>query len=246
MALLLFAFAGWEDSLLPAGEVKDPRRTLPFSLGMGLLGCALIYMLLQFIVVSTIGTNTSDAALSATASVLLGRGGALFITIASLVSIYGWISASMLYAPRLAYSLAAQRGFPSVFAKLHPRFQTPAAAILMFAFAGWLFAASGTFLWLVALTSGTLMVVYATVCASLIRLRKLRPNADAFRIPFGPVMSILGVAIALALMTSLKRRELLLMGVTALIAGANWLWARRHQLSLETKTAATAVSISAQ
>jgi basic amino acid/polyamine antiporter, APA family len=243
MALLLFAFAGWEDSLLPTGEVKDPRRTLPFSLGMGLLGCALIYMLLQFIVVSTIGTNASDAALSATASVLLGRGGALFVTIASLVSIYGWISASMLYAPRLAYSLAAQRDFPSVFAKLHSRFQTPAAAILMFAFAGWLFAASGTFLWLVALTSGTLMVVYATVCASLIRLRKLRPNADAFRIPFGPVLSILGVAISLALMTSLKRRELLLMGVTALIAGVNWLWARRHQLSLEAKTAPTAAPL---
>lgn len=122
MALLLFVFGGWEDSLLPTGEVREPRRTIPFGLGMGLLGCAAIYMLLQFIVVTTIGTNISDAPLPAAASVLLGRGGAAFVTIAALVSIYGWISASMLYAPRLAYSLAAQGDFPSVFTRLHTRF----------------------------------------------------------------------------------------------------------------------------
>jgi len=244
LGLLLFAFAGWEDSVLPAGEIREPRRTIPFGLGMGLLGCAAIYMLLQFMVVFTIGTRITNAPLRDTALVLLGRGGAVFIVIASLVSIYGWISAAMLYAPRLAYSLSAQGDFPAVFARLHPRFQTPTAAILLYAVTGWALASSGTFLWLVALTSGTLMVLYAGVCASLIRLRRLRPNADAFRIPYGSVSSIFGVAIALALMTGLKRRELLLMCVTALIATANWLWARRHHLDLETKARAAAVPLS--
>jgi basic amino acid/polyamine antiporter, APA family len=145
-----------------------------------------------------------------------------------------------LYAPRLAYSLSAQGDFPTVFARLHPRFHTPTIAILFYAVTGWALASSGTFLWLVALTSGTLMVLYAGVCASLIRLRKLRPNADAFRIPFAPVLSIVGIAIALALMTGLKRRELFLMGVTALIAAVNWLWARRHHLELEPKASAAA------
>lgn len=113
MALLLFAFGGWEDSILPTGEIREPRRAIPFGLGMGLVGCAAIYMLLQFIVVATIGTTSTDAPLTATASVLLGRGGAAFVVIAALVSIYGWISASMLYAPRLAYSLSAQGDFPT-------------------------------------------------------------------------------------------------------------------------------------
>jgi APA family basic amino acid/polyamine antiporter len=83
-----------------------------------------------------------------------------------------------------------------------------------------------------------MMILYAGVCASLIRLRMLRPKADAFRIPFGTVLGVLGVAIALALMTALKRRELLLMCITALIASANWLWARRHQFKLEAKASA--------
>jgi amino acid transporter len=244
MALLLFAFGGWEDSLLPAGEIREPRHTVPFGLGMGLLGCAAIYMLLQFIVVATIGTRSTDAPLTATASVLLGRGGAALVVIAALVSIYGWISASMLYAPRLAYSLSAQGDFPGVFARLHPRFHTPTTAILFYAVTGWALASSGTFLWLVALTSGTLMVLYAGGCASLIRLRKLRPKADAFRIPFGSVLSVVGVAIAIALMTALKRRQLLLMSITALLATANWLWARRHHLGLEPKTSTTSAPVS--
>jgi len=242
LAFLLWAFGGWEDSVLPTGEVREPRRTIPFGLGMGLLGCAVVYMLLQFIVVSTIGTRTTDAPLTVTASVFLGRSGAAFVALAALFSIYGWISAAMLYAPRLAYSLAAQGEFPALFERLHSRFHTPAAAILLYALSAWVLAASGTFLWLVAVTAGTMMVVYAAVCASLIRLRILRPKADAFRIPFGPVLSIIGIVIAVGLMTSLKRRELVLMCVTALIAAGNWLWARRHQLKLETKARAPAAA----
>jgi amino acid transporter len=240
MVLLVFAYGGWEDGLLPSGEVREPRRTIPFALGAGLAACALIYVMLQFITVAAIGTGITDRPLVETASVLLGHGGATFVTIAVLISTYGWISAAMLYGPRLAYSLAAQGDFPSVFARLHPRFHTPAIAILFYAFTGWALAASGTFLWIVAVSSGSMIILYAGICASLIRLRKLHPTADALRIPFGPVLSILGIAISLALMTGLKRRELLLMCVTALIATANWLWVRRDHSERDTRVVAAA------
>ena len=244
LALLVFAYGGWEDGLLPGGEVQKPRRTIPFGLAVGLLTCAGTYMLLQFITVATIGGKVTDTPLQETALVLLGHGGATFVTIAVLISTYGWISGAMLYGPRLAYSLAAQGDFPGVFARLHSRFHTPWAAILLFAFTGWVLASGGTFLWLVALSSGSMIIEYAGLCASLIRLRKLRPNVEAFRIPFGPMFSIVGVTIAITLLTGLKQRELLLMCVTALIASANWLWARRHHLELEPKARAAATPLS--
>jgi amino acid transporter len=244
LVLLVFAFGGWEDGLLATGEIREPPRTIPFGLRTGLLACAALYMLLQFITVTTIGAKISDRPLAETASVLLGRGGATFVAVAVLLSTYGWISAAMLYGPRLAYSLAAQGDFPSVFARLHPRFHTPTIAILFYAFTGWVLASSGTFLWIVALSSGSIIILYAAVCATLIRLRKLRPDTDALRIPFGPLLSILAVAISLLLMTGLKRRELLLMCVTALIATANWLWAKRNYLELETKLKAAAAPLS--
>ena len=68
----------------------------------------------------------------------------------------------------------------------------------------------------------------------------LRLKDDAFRIPFGPLLGVVGVAIAIALMTALTRRQLLLMGATALIATANWLRARRYHFELDAEAAAAA------
>jgi amino acid transporter len=236
MVFASFPFLGWEDSLIPTGEIRDPRRTIPFALRTGLLACAMTYALLQFITVTTLGTTSTERPVQDTASVLIGRGGAAFVAIAVMVSTYGWISADMLNAPRLAYSLAAEGDFPAVLARLHPRFHTPAAAIVLYAVTGWALAVSGTFLWAVALSAGSNMVYYAATSAALIRLRRLRPNADAFRVRFGPALSIVAVGLALALLTGLKRREALLMCVTALIATANWVSVRRHQLGSKAKS----------
>jgi APA family basic amino acid/polyamine antiporter len=233
LVLLVFAIGGWEGALIPTGEIREPRRTIPFGLGAGLIACAAIYMLLQFITVATIGTTTTDRPLADTASVLLGHGGTAFVSIAVMISTYGWISAALLYDPRLLYSLAAQGDFPSVFATLHSRFHTPAVAILSYAFLAWVLASSGTFLWIAALASGFMTVYYAGACACLVPLRRLRPNADALRVPMGPLLSILGFAICLALMTGLRRNEVFLMCITAIIATANWLWAKRHRMDRE-------------
>jgi APA family basic amino acid/polyamine antiporter len=166
---------------------------------------------------------------------LARSGGATLVSIAIILATYGYISANLLNDSRLVYSLAAEGDFPTILARINPRFHTPAVAIIVYAFTGWTLAVSGTFQFVLALSAGATVVYYAGMCASLIRLRKLRPNVDALRIPMGSVLSIVAVAIALGLMTGLKRRELLLMGVTALIAAANWLWARRRHVELEAK-----------
>src|SRR5215470_9125826 len=61
MVLVLFAYGGSEIALLPTGEMREPRRTIPFGLGLGLLVCAAIYALLQFITVATIGPMITDS-----------------------------------------------------------------------------------------------------------------------------------------------------------------------------------------
>jgi len=90
-----------------------------------------------------------------------------------------------------------------------------------------------TFLWIVALGSGAIAVYFAASCATLIRLRKLRPNVQALRVPLGPLLSALGVTISVAMITGLKKNELILLSVPALIATANWLRVKRHHPELE-------------
>src|SRR5262249_31304378 len=91
MVFVLFSISGWEDALIPTGAVRDPRRTIPFALGTGLLACAVIYALLQFITVATLGTTLTERPIVDTASVLIGRGAAAFVAIAVMVSTYGFI-----------------------------------------------------------------------------------------------------------------------------------------------------------
>ena len=91
-----------------------------------------VYTLLQFVTVATIGVSTSARPVAEIASVLLGHPGAILTGIAVLVSTGGFVSSVMLHGPRLAYSMAAQGEFPRLLGRLHPRFRTPDVAIAGF------------------------------------------------------------------------------------------------------------------
>src|SRR6185369_9068970 len=114
LLLLSFAYAGFETALIPAAEMKEPQKHIPFALGMGLLVCIGIYALVQFVVVATIGTGMVERPLSAVALLLVGNKGSALITIAAMISIYGSVSAMVLATPRLTYSLAERGEFPSI------------------------------------------------------------------------------------------------------------------------------------
>jgi len=229
LLLLLFLYGGWQDALLPLGEVKEPHRTVPLSLGAGLLVTSVIYILVQFIVVTTIGTVGTDRPLAATAAVFMGRGGALFVSLTVMISTYGWLSGNVVNAPRLLYSLSAKGDFPKFFSSLHPRYNSPAKAIAVYALLAWVFAVTGTYLWLVVLTAGASAISYAGVCTALMKLRRMNPNAAALRLPLGPVFSVMGISISLLLLTRLERRQALLLGITTLFATTNWWWAKRRE-----------------
>ncbi len=226
LLLLLFSYGGYEDAMVPVGEVKQPRSTVPFGLIAGLVICAAVYTLLQFVTVATVGLHTSARPIADVATALMGPAGASFVAIAVMVSTYGWVAGGMLNAPRFPYALATHGDCPTALGALHRRYNTPAVGVVLYAMLVWLLAATGTFLWVAQLSAGSMMVVYAGVCLALIRLRRLRPRVDALRVPAGRVVALVGAAIAIGLLTQLELRQVVLMSVTALIATANWLWAR--------------------
>jgi len=222
---MLFAYGGWEDALVPSGEVKEVRRNLPFALAAGLFVSAVIYALLQYVTVATIGTTATDHPLADLAASLMGDTGRAFVSVAAMLSTYGYVAAAFVSAPRLPYALAVEGDGPPFFATLHPRFHTPVYAIIGFAIVGCALAVSGTFLWALALAAGSMAILYVGICASLIRLRQMQPAADALRIPFGPVLAIVGIALCITLLAQLDARHAALMLLTASLAAANWLWA---------------------
>ena len=132
--------------------------------------------------------------------------------------------------PRLACSLAAQGDAPAFLGKLHSRFSTPSAAIVLYAGFIWLLAVTGAYLWISSLGAGALLLVYIGTCAALIRLRARKPQTNALRMPLGRGLAIFAIITCLAAFTRLHARQALLIGITALIAAANSWWAKRRDL----------------
>jgi APA family basic amino acid/polyamine antiporter len=238
LLLLSFAYGGFENAILPAGEVRDPQRTIPFALIVGLALCIAVYALVQFASVATIGTAPAERPLASAASVLIGQGGALFITLAAMISSFGHLSAVALATPRLTYSLAKRRDFPAIFGRLHSRFQTPHVSILAFGFLTCLLSVSGTFRWAIAMASGALVIIYGSVCASMIRLRRTDAQAATLRLPAGDAVATFCILVAIVLLTRLSLREGFLLLVTFAIGCAHWLVVRKEAAEAQSETAA--------
>ena len=232
IVLLIFAYGGFESALAPTGEAKNPARDTAFALFVTLVSCTVIYALVQWVVVGVLGPGaTSDRPLAEVARITMGNRGARLVAIGALVSVYGYLSAKLLGMPRVTFALAEGGDLPRVFAAVSLRFHTPWFSILIYAAAVWGLALIGSFAWNVTLSVVARLFYYGVVCAAVIALRRKQPLAAGFRLPAGPVWAVLGLLIAMALITQADLSKSIILGVTVAAAVLNWLWVRRAKAS---------------
>jgi APA family basic amino acid/polyamine antiporter len=233
--LLVFAYGGFESALLPLGEAKDPRRDAPVALFTALGLCALLYTLVQLVVLAMLADPAStDRPLAAAAHVFLGPVGGWLMAAGALVSVYGYLAASMVNVPRLTYAVAAEGDLPPGLATVHPRFRTPHVSVVVFAGAVWALAAAGSFLQNLSLSAVSRLLTYGMVCVALIVLRRReRERGDVepawFRVPAGPLVAGLGLAFSAVLALRMKQVELAVLTGTLVCGFLHWLWMRGKQ-----------------
>jgi basic amino acid/polyamine antiporter, APA family len=160
------------------------------------------------------------------AAVLMGRWGAAFISVGALISVYGYVSANLLAAPRGMFALAERGDFPAVFARVHPRWRTPYVSIAVFAVLLWGFAQFAGFSWNVTLSLMARIFYYGGVCAAVPVLRRTQPDAAAFRVVGGLTLPALGLAICALLLTQVDFSKSLILLATIAIGLVNWLVVR--------------------
>jgi amino acid transporter len=215
--LLLFAYAGFENTAAPAGEFKNPRRDVPFALIMQIAIVTLIYIGVQAVALGTLpGVAGAKTPLADAAGRFLAGGGML-MTIGGIVSILGTNSNTVLSGPRYLYALARDGFGPAFLGRLHPRFRTPAAAILVQTAVALPLALAGSFEKLAMLSAVARLATYfGTALAIPVLRRKLPPRA--VRLPGGATIPMAAAALCIAFAASAHWRNLVA-GAAALAVG---------------------------
>jgi amino acid transporter len=190
--LLLFAYAGFENTPAPAGEFKNPQRDVPFALIVQIVLVTLIYTGVQWVALGTLpGVAESKTPLADAARLFLGQWGGWLLTVGAVVSILGTNSNTVLSGPRYLFALAEDGFGPRALARLHPRFRTPVAAIVTQSAIALPLALTGSFTRLATLSAiARLATYFGTAAAVPVLRRKLGHASRGFRIPGGLLIPI--------------------------------------------------------
>jgi amino acid transporter len=218
--ILIFAYGGFENTAAAAGEFKDPRRDVPFALLMEIGIVTLLYLTVQWIALGTVPDLGSSATpLADGARVFLGGWGGLLLTVGAAISILGTKHNSVLAGPRYLFALARDGYGPRFLASVHPRFRTPANAILVQTCIVLPLALSGTFVGLATLSVVARLFAYLGTTSAIPVLRRKYPTTDGFRIPGGISIPVAATVVGLGLLASASWTNLLAGAAAAVIGG---------------------------
>ncbi|HKO98323.1 MAG TPA: amino acid permease [Pyrinomonadaceae bacterium] len=207
--LLLYAFTGFEMAVIPAGEIRDPKRNLPRALmtAIGVVAC--LYILIQIVCVGTLPElATSQKPLADAGTRFLGTAGGALISAGALISISGNLNILLLSGSRVPFAMAEQRQLPSLIAKVHERFFTPYISVLFTATVMLILTMKSSFVQALTISAIARLVTYAVTCLSLpvFRHRADAPPA-AFRLPGGTIIAVLSLGLAVWLLSNSTSAE---------------------------------------
>ena len=217
--LLIYAFVGFEAAVIPAGEVRDPQRSVPFALLTALAVIVVLYIAIQIVSIGTLpGLAASERPLADAANNFLGVYGAAFITVGAIVSILGNLNGGFLPASRIPFAMAEQKELPRILSATHSKFQTPYVSLFLTSIVMLVFTVQSSFVSALTIATITRLLVYATTCASLpvFRRRSDVPQA-AFIAPFGIVAAIFSLILTVWLLANVDYKK---EGLTVLIVAA--------------------------
>lgn len=234
--LLLFAYAGFENTSAPAGEFKNPRRDVPFALIANITIVTLLYTAVQWVALGTLpNLAESKTPLADAARLFLGGWGGLLLTVGGALSILGTNSNTVLAGPRYLYALAEGGFGPRALTYIHPRFRTPMVAILTQTAIALPLALSGSFTQLATLSVVARLATYFGTAAAVLQLRRKLPHAEnVVRIPGGPVIPVAALLLCVVFALSAEKRNLIAGAVAIVVGLLLYLIRRREPVSSQT------------
>src|SRR5688572_27791968 len=232
---VLWAYEGWQYATFSAGETIDPQRTFPRAIVLGTVILIAIYLLANVAYLTALGTTgvmASERVAADAVSAVLGPGAGKVIAAVILVSMFSAANGITLTAPRLYFSMARDRVFFAKLAEDHPRFGTPALAIVVSSLWAMLLAITGTFEQLLTYVVFTAWIFYVLGGLAIFAYRRKHPGMPRpFRTPGYPLTPLLFVVsaavIVLNTIVSQPARAAIGLGLVVLGVPAFYVWRRK-------------------
>ena len=203
MVSVLWTFDGWIFITYVAGEVKNPGRNIPLSLIFCMLIVVTIYLLLNYVLIYTLGftgMNGSDLVVSDAASVFLGNKGAAIVTLIILISLIGANNGFVLTSARINYAMAKDKLFFYQASQIHPRFKSPSNALIIQCVWASLLTFTGTFNQLITYIIFASWIFYGMSAGAVIILRNKKPDMERpYKTPLYPWIPIIFILFAIFL-----------------------------------------------
>ncbi len=202
MISVLWAYEGWQFGTYSAGEVLEPQKAFPRAFLLGsliLMGLYLVAVVAYLVALGTAGAMGTDAIAATAVKAVMGSWAGKLVALTILISTFSAANSVVLTAPRVFYAMAKDKLFFAKLAEVHPRFSTPAAAIVALGVWSAVLACAGNFAQLIGGVIFIGWVFYGLGAAAIFPIRKAAAGAVLpYRVPGYPWTPIVFVAAATA------------------------------------------------
>jgi APA family basic amino acid/polyamine antiporter len=235
MIAVVWSYDGWYAVTNVAGEMRSPERNLPRAIGIGTAAVTVLYILMNLVYMRALTVSEmagTGRVAEVAAQTLFGAFGARVVSAAVLVSSFGCISATILYAARIYLPMAEDGVFFSALARIHPRYRVPAQCILWQGIWAIALVLTGSYEALYTYVTFAVVLFHAATGAAVFVLRRTRPEAErpyrAWGYPVVPALFVLA-SLAICANTLLEKPTQSLIGLFIVVLGlpAYALWRRR-------------------
>lgn len=231
---VMFSYSGWNAAVYVAEEIRDPKRHVPIALALGTATVVVLFLGLNTMYARVVPHSELVGSMRVgelAAGRLFGSAAASVFAALALVVILGSLSAMTLAGPRIYFAMARDGAFLRHAARVHPRYRTPAVAILAQALWSSLLVLSGRFEDLLTYTGFAVILFSGLAVLSLFFVRRTPDDEAAFRAwgyPWAPTIFCL-VSFAIVIDTIARAPKVTGSGLAVMAAGIPIYWWMRRE-----------------
>ena len=193
------AFGGYYQLAYMSADIKDPKKTLPKAMIIGMIIVIAVNILISVVCVGTVGFAQlagSETPVIDAGTAIFGPVGTIIVAIGASVSIFGALNGGIMSYPRVSYSMSQNGLMFKSFGRLHNRYNTPYIPTLFICLTALIFVWTGSFGTLLGINVFAGRILECIVCLSLLVLRKKKPDMSRpLKMPGYPVTTVLAIAV---------------------------------------------------